>query len=94
MVTRCICHDVLFAELIALAAREGLDFAALRDRTGCGTGCGMCEPYIHAALRTGRAAQPVMPPPSRPGAPSTTGRPNPPLVPQASGHSRGSSPCP
>lgn len=61
-VTRCVCHDVTFAALIDLARRTGADFAELSRLTGCGTGCGTCRPYIAAALATGRAELPVLPP--------------------------------
>jgi len=59
-VTRCICHDVPFAELIGLARREGLSLEALSERTGCGTGCGSCVPYIRVALASGKSDLPVM----------------------------------
>lgn len=53
-VDRCVCHGVTFRELKGLSERVGGGFAELSERTGCGTGCGLCRPYIEAMLRTGR----------------------------------------
>lgn len=75
-VTRCICHDITFAELRALsqqlAAPEGslpsrpIDAShtleALQARTSCGTGCGTCIPYIKVMLKTGHTSLPVLTP--------------------------------
>lgn len=61
-VTRCICHDVSFAELKRLSDKEGLGLGELRDRTGCCTGCTMCEPYVRRMLRTGETEMPLMSP--------------------------------
>lgn len=59
-VDRCVCHNVTFAELLRIHRETGADLAELRRRTGCGTGCGMCVPYIRVALTTGRERLPVM----------------------------------
>lgn len=59
-VTRCVCHDVTFAELKELSGVVGADLDALAARTGCGTGCGTCIPYIQLMLRTGRTELPVL----------------------------------
>jgi len=61
-VDRCICHDVTFAELKVMSEREGLDLAGLRARTGCGSGCGLCEPYIRRMLETGITRLPLLSP--------------------------------
>lgn len=61
MITRCVCHDVTFAELRALADRTGGDLADLSRRTGCGTSCGLCIPYIRLMLETRRVVFPVPP---------------------------------
>lgn len=61
-VTRCICHDRSFEELRSLAAAENLALEQLKERTGCCTGCGMCEPYVRLMLATGRTAFPVLKP--------------------------------
>lgn len=62
MVDRCLCLDLTFIALRRLAVAQRLDFDALRDRTGCCTGCTMCEPYVRVMLRTGRTSLPVMSP--------------------------------
>ncbi len=67
-VDRCVCHNVTFASLKALAQQIDPRAAAgeadadvvdralreLRRVTGCTSGCGMCEPYIREMLRSGR----------------------------------------
>lgn len=60
LVTRCVCRDLPFENLLATARENELDFEALRDRTGCCTGCSMCEPYVRLTLATGRTAHPVL----------------------------------
>jgi bacterioferritin-associated ferredoxin len=64
MVTHCICHDISFGELHALAQRVGPDLPTLSRLTGCGTNCGRCLPYIRLMLETGRTRFPVMNPAS------------------------------
>lgn len=59
-VDRCVCRQVLFADLLRLHRESGAGFDELRRLTGCGTGCGLCTPYIRVALATGRARLPVM----------------------------------
>ncbi len=61
-VTRCICHDRTFDELKRIAAAEHLTLDQLKQRTGCCTGCGMCEPYVRLMLATGRTAFAVLSP--------------------------------
>jgi bacterioferritin-associated ferredoxin len=58
-VDRCICTGVTFGECLRLAG-EGLSFEQIQRRTGCGLACGLCGPYVQAAIATGRAALPVM----------------------------------
>jgi len=58
-VTRCVCRDVPFTRVAALHA-EGLDFDAIRARTGCCTGCSMCEPYVRLTIATGRTSHPIL----------------------------------
>ncbi len=60
MVTRCVCRDLLFKELLDFARANDLDFAALCDAAGCCTGCSMCEPYVRLTLATGRTAHPIL----------------------------------
>lgn len=59
-VNRCVCHDVTFKRLVEMARDEGLTLEQLSERTGCGTGCGTCVPYIRIALRTGQVDLPVL----------------------------------
>lgn len=61
-VDRCVCHDVRFSKLKALAERSGSDLDALSRKTGVGNGCGMCIPYVKVMLRTGQTEIPVMRP--------------------------------
>ncbi|MBS0190142.1 MAG: (2Fe-2S)-binding protein [Planctomycetes bacterium] len=60
MVTRCVCRNVPFTELKELADAGIRDLDELSRRTGCGTGCGMCIPYIRVMLTTGQTDLPVM----------------------------------
>ncbi len=53
-IDRCVCLNRSFSELKELAKSKGLDFAGLRAATGCGTGCGLCVPYVKVMLRTGQ----------------------------------------
>ena len=61
-VDRCVCAGITFQEILRLHAETGAGFDELRLRTGCARGCGLCEPYVRAALATGRARFPVLPP--------------------------------
>ena len=61
-VDRCICHSVPFAECLRLAREEGLSYGEIVARTGCTTGCGLCEPYVRLTLASGRSVWPVMRP--------------------------------
>lgn len=62
MVTHCICHDISLARLREIAAAERLELDALKQRTGCCTGCGLCEPYVRLMLRTGQTSFRVLSP--------------------------------
>jgi bacterioferritin-associated ferredoxin len=54
-VTRCVCHDVTFEQMRQfVGSNPGCTIAALRDRFGCGTGCGLCVPFLRLMLATGR----------------------------------------
>lgn len=59
-VTRCVCRRVSFATLLAEARAGGLTLDQLVDSTGCGTGCGLCLPYILRMLRTSEPEQEVL----------------------------------
>jgi bacterioferritin-associated ferredoxin len=53
-IDRCICHEVTFAELHRHAQADGATFADLQRDFRCGTGCGLCAPYVRRMLRTGQ----------------------------------------
>lgn len=53
-VTQCICRQQTFSQLKELANREHLSLAQLRERTGCGCACRICEPYLVLMLKTGQ----------------------------------------
>lgn len=55
-VNRCVCTGLSFVELKSRAQAAGGDLEAMRRETGCGEGCGLCEPYVRAMLRTGRTS--------------------------------------
>ncbi|MBI1190737.1 MAG: hypothetical protein GC200_08685 [Tepidisphaera sp.] len=59
-VDRCICRDVSFARIQRVAQEIGPELSKLREATGCGSGCGMCVPYIKRMLITGKTNVPVM----------------------------------
>jgi NAD(P)H-nitrite reductase large subunit len=59
-VDRCVCHGVLFADLVRRARETTAGFDELRRQTRCSTSCGLCKPYILAALATGATRFPVM----------------------------------
>ncbi|CAG0976258.1 hypothetical protein PHYC_01518 [Phycisphaerales bacterium] len=61
-VDRCICRDISFSDLKALAAQTGADFKELRTATNCATACSLCGPYIRKMLATGETDQPLMAP--------------------------------
>lgn len=59
-VDRCICRNVTFKHLIELSKHLGCDVEKLQEATSAGYGCGMCVPYIHVAVKTGKARVPLM----------------------------------
>ena len=59
-VSRCICSNVTFAELLDMARTTGCDIEELQSRTGCGEGCGTCLPYILRTLETGVTNHPIL----------------------------------
>lgn len=52
-IDRCVCTETSFAQTVELARREGLSLSQVESRSGCGTKCGLCRPYLRRALRTG-----------------------------------------
>lgn len=66
LVDRCVCCEVSFATVLALARREGLaTLDEVRARVEIGTGCGLCLAYASIALATGSPAVPLTPPDRR-----------------------------
>lgn len=71
-VTRCVCFQRRFTELLPLCRANGwTTVAEIRDATGCGTGCGGCRRYLEAMLQTGHTSfrvemGPGMPQPQTP----------------------------
>ena len=59
-VSRCVCQNITFEQLKAIADASGADFNALCEKTGCCEGCGSCEPYIRLMLETGQTRMPVL----------------------------------
>lgn len=53
VVSRCICRETSFADLLPRARAHGWDLADLMRETGCGAGCGLCRPYLRRMLQTG-----------------------------------------
>ena len=62
VVDRCVCCDLPFATMLAVARREGLlSLEEVRARLELGTGCGLCLPYAAEALASGCGSVPLMP---------------------------------
>ncbi|MGE0352418.1 MAG: bacterioferritin-associated ferredoxin [Gemmatimonadales bacterium] len=53
-ITHCICHDTAFAALLPAARERNWSLDDLTRETGCGTGCGLCRPYLRRMLETGQ----------------------------------------
>ncbi len=53
LISRCICRNVEFSELLPRARAAGWSLADLVWETGCGGQCGLCRPYLSRMLRTG-----------------------------------------
>ena len=56
LVSRCICRNVPFAELLPRARAAQWTLTDLIAETGCGGQCGLCRPYLREMLLTGRTA--------------------------------------
>jgi bacterioferritin-associated ferredoxin len=52
-ISRCICRNTAFAELLPRARAAGWTLQDLMSETGCGAQCGLCRPYLRRMLRTG-----------------------------------------
>ena len=56
LVSRCICRNVPFDDLLPRARAAGWTLTNLIRETGCGGQCGLCRPYLREMLRTGQTA--------------------------------------
>lgn len=61
VVDRCVCHQVPFTHVRELHAR-GLSLEQIAQQTRCGTGCGLCQPYLAIVCATGRTRMGLMNP--------------------------------
>lgn len=53
-IERCVCHKVEFSTVKRwLASHPGAHFAEIKQEFKCGTGCGLCAPYLRRMMRTG-----------------------------------------
>lgn len=60
-VRRCLCFQRTFADLKSLAQERGLrTVEQIAEATGCGSGCGLCRPYLALMIETGETAFPVL----------------------------------
>ena len=53
LVSRCICRNLAFTELLSRAQAGGWSLQDLMSQTGAGAQCGLCRPYLRRMLRTG-----------------------------------------
>ena len=60
-VHHCLCFEHTFGDLKRLAEEQGLTTVTqTTERTGCGSGCGLCVPYLELMLQTGETAFAVL----------------------------------
>ena len=61
-VKACICHEMSFAEMKILSEERNFDTVEdVMQATDCGTGCGLCRPYIEKMLATGETEMELIP---------------------------------
>ena len=53
VIVRCVCQRILFSRLLPLVAEHGWSLHDIKQATGCGDQCGLCEPYLSRMLETG-----------------------------------------
>lgn len=56
LVSRCICRNMAFSELLPSARAGGWSVEDIMRETGCGAQCGLCRPYLRKMLSTGQTA--------------------------------------
>ena len=53
-VKSCLCYQYTFFELMQMAKENRWSTVEqISGAVGCGTGCGLCRPYLQKMLRTG-----------------------------------------
>jgi bacterioferritin-associated ferredoxin len=61
-VRRCVCYPHSFAEIKKIAQEQGWQTVEeITEALGCGSGCGLCRPYLAMMLETGETAFAVLP---------------------------------
>ncbi|MCA9284843.1 MAG: (2Fe-2S)-binding protein [Phycisphaerales bacterium] len=54
-VDSCVCFELSFEEILRRCRRDAIDdLDGIRRAFGCGSGCGLCTPYLANMLRSGR----------------------------------------
>jgi len=53
MVNRCVCYNTSFDNIL-LSLESGKSLEDILSDTGVGSGCGLCMPYIHLSIETGK----------------------------------------
>jgi bacterioferritin-associated ferredoxin len=62
-VRACLCYPHSFAELKGLAEQNHWQTVAdITAAVGCGSGCGLCRPYLTRMLETGETAFTILRP--------------------------------
>jgi bacterioferritin-associated ferredoxin len=56
LVSRCICRNLSFTDLLPRARAAGWGLLDLMSETGAGAQCGLCRPYLRRMLRTGETS--------------------------------------
>jgi len=60
-VRQCCCYPYSFGEIKQLAEEHNWQTVdQIGDALGCGTGCGICRPYLARLLGTGETAFAIM----------------------------------
>lgn len=54
LITRCVCRNLPFDELLPLVRARRWTLEEVAARTGCGDQCGLCRPYLRAMIDTGQ----------------------------------------
>ena len=65
LVSRCICRNLGFSDLLPRARAGNWSLDQLMRETGAGTHCGLCRPYLRRMLQTGETGfRELLPPES------------------------------